>query len=551
MKKKFRLVLAQLNPTVGDLEKNYQQIIKTCKLVEKKKANLIAFPEMFLTGYQTQDLVLKISFLQKVDFFLKKLSKEKKLSCPILIGSPIIEKKRIYNCYILLHNRKINIVSKKKHLPNTEIFDEKRIFSSGDYTKSFIIDNVKIGCPICEDLWHKDVSSNLKKQKVDLIISPNGSPHYRRKNEKRIEVVRNRVEEVKVPIVYLNMVGGQDDQVFDGESFVVNHDKKIMKVFPPFQSFIDNIDFYNEKGKWVALETKTNFLKESLCSDYMAMVIGLKDYVQKSGFKKVVIGLSGGIDSALVATIAVDALGPKNVLCVKLPSKFSSQKSLKDANDLIRRLGCSSEIISIKKINNAVLKSLASIFQNKEEDSTEENIQSRIRGLILMAISNKFGSMLLTTGNKSEIAVGYSTIYGDMAGGYNPLKDLYKTRVFLISKWRNRNHLKLMLGPKGLVIPISIIEKAPTAELKENQKDEDTLPPYEILDKILEEFIEKDSSISEIVSLGFDFDLVKQIEKLIYNSEYKRYQSAPGPNLTEKSFWLNRRYPIVNKWRDD
>ena len=549
--KKFRLAIAQLNPTVGDLEKNYQQIIKTCKLVEKKKVNLIAFPEMFLTGYQTQDLILKFSFLKKVDFFLKKLSKEKILKCPILIGSPIIEKKRIYNCYILIHNKTINVVSKKKHLPNKEIFDEKRIFSSGDYTKSFLIDNIKIGCPICEDLWHKDVTSNLKKQKVDLIISPNGSPYYRHKNKKRMEIVRNRIEEIGVPLVYLNMVGGQDDQVFDGESFIVNRDKKLVKVFPAFQSLVDNIDFYNEKGKWAALESKSYFLKDSLCSDYMAMVIGLKDYVEKSGFEKVVIGLSGGIDSALVATIAVDALGSKNVLCVKLPSKFSSQKSLKDADDLILKLGCFSDIISIKKINNAVLESLTPIFKNKEEDSTEENIQSRVRGLILMAISNKFGSMLLTTGNKSEVAVGYSTIYGDMAGGYNPIKDLYKTRVFLISKWRNRNHLKLMQGPKGFVIPTSIIEKAPTAELKENQKDEDTLPPYEILDKILEEFIERDSSVSEIISLGFDFDLVKQIEKLIYNSEYKRYQSAPGPNLTEKSFWLNRRYPIVNKWRDD
>ena len=551
MNRKFRLIIAQLNPTVGDLVNNYSLIVKTCEKVKKKKVDLIAFPEMFLTGYQTQDLVFKASFLKKVDIILKKLSKDERISSPILIGAPVSIGNKIFNTYILIEKGEIKIVSKKKHLPNQDIFDEKRIFSSGDGSLCFEVNKFKIGCPICEDLWHKDVSQDLKAKGADIIISPNGSPYYREKYKHRVEVVSKRVKETKLPVVYINMVGGQDDQIFDGESFVMNSEEKVTKVFPSFESKVDKVDFVNNDGVWSTKQETNSFEDDTLHSDYKAMTVGLKDYVFKSGFKKVVIGLSGGIDSALVATIAVDAFGPSNVLCVKLPSKITSDESLDDADELINRLGCKNETIFIEKINDVFLDSLSDVFKNLKKDVTEENIQSRIRGLILMALSNKFGSMLLTTGNKSEVAVGYSTIYGDMAGGYNPLKDLYKSRVFLVSKWRNENFRKWMLGSKKDVIPKNIIEKAPTAELRENQRDDDTLPPYEVLDKILEEFIEKDSSVNEIVKQGFDYNIVKNIEKLIYNSEYKRYQSAPGPNLTQKSFWLNRRYPIINRWRDN
>ena len=297
-------------------------------------------------------------------------------------------------------------------------------------------------------------------------------------------------------------------------------------------------------------KTGSNYSKDEHFEDYRAMCLALKDYVQKSGFAKVLIGLSGGIDSALVATIAVDALGSENVLCVRLPSAYTSQGSLTDAEDLVKALKCKIETISISEVNEQILQTLTPLFQGTESGLTEENIQARIRGLLLMAISNKFNSILLTTGNKSEVAVGYSTIYGDMAGGYNPIKDLYKTRVFSISKWRNTNYFSWMRGPKGVVIPEVVIHKPPTAELRPNQKDQDSLPPYEILDKILEGLIEEDLSITELVARGHDIEIVKMVESLIYNSEYKRYQAAPGVHLTDKSFWLGRRYPIVQKWRD-
>jgi NAD+ synthase len=359
-----------------------------------------------------------------------------------------------------------------------------------------------------------------------------------------------RVVETGLPLVYLNAVGGQDDQLFDGASFVLNPHGALALQLPPFEEVIAHVDFVRGADGWRAEPGRRAPQPDGWEQDYRAMVLGLGDYLRKSGFSKVLLGLSGGIDSALVATIAADALGPQNVRCVMLPSEYTSRVSLDDAADVARRLGCRLDTVSIEGARDAVEGALSHLMEGTAPDVTEENIQSRLRGLMLMAISNKFGEMLLTTGNKSEVAVGYATIYGDMAGGYNPLKDLYKTRVFETCRWRNANHRPWMAAPAGEVIPPRVIDKPPSAELRENQKDQDSLPPYEVLDAILERLIEGDQSVAEIVAAGFDRATVKRVEHLVYISEWKRFQSAPGPRLTTRAFWLDRRYPMVNRWRD-
>jgi NAD+ synthase len=360
----------------------------------------------------------------------------------------------------------------------------------------------------------------------------------------------SRVVETNLPLVYLNMVGGQDDQVFDGGSFVLNPGGKLAVQLPFFEEYEETIKFVRKDSGWIAETGKRVYQPSELEKDYHAMVVGLRDYTRKTGFKKAILGISGGIDSALVATIATDALGPENVRGVMLPSEFTSDTSLKDAREVTKNLGVKIDTLPISNTFSTVLKELQPFFKNLPAETTEENIQSRLRGLFLMAMSNKFDELLLTTGNKSEVAVGYSTIYGDMAGGFNPIKDLYKSRVFETCKWRNSNFKSWMLTKKKSLIPENIIFKAPTAELRENQKDEDSLPPYEILDDILEHLIDYDASVKDCVARGHDRELVKKIEKLIYLSEYKRFQAAPGITLTGRSFWLDRRYPIVNQWRD-
>jgi NAD+ synthase len=360
----------------------------------------------------------------------------------------------------------------------------------------------------------------------------------------------SRVIETGLPLVYLNMVGGQDDQVFDGGSFALNPGGELMMKLPVFDEVITHLDFEETEAGWRALPGQITRHPDAWEQDYRVMVEGLRDYLRKTGFRKVLLGLSGGIDSAIVATIASDAIGPDNVRCVMLPSVYTSDASLDDAKEVAGNLGTGYDIVSIKDPVDAVEGTLADLFADTERGLTEENIQSRLRGVILMAISNKFGEMLLTTGNKSEVAVGYATIYGDMAGGYNPIKDMYKTRVFETCRWRNANHRDWMMGPAGEVIPPRVIDKPPTAELREDQKDEDSLPPYEDLDVMLKALIDDEKSVGQVVAMGFDRETVKKVERLIYLAEYKRYQAAPGPRLTMRSFWLDRRYPIVNRWRD-
>ncbi|MEM9430711.1 MAG: NAD+ synthase, partial [Pseudomonadota bacterium] len=368
--------------------------------------------------------------------------------------------------------------------------------------------------------------------------------------DERMSHMVARMVETGLPVVYLNMVGAQDDQIFDGASFAVNPGGDLAMMLPPFEEAVEHLDFEETDAGWRALTGHRAAQPDGWEQDYRAMVESLRDYVGKSGFSRVVLGLSGGIDSALVATIATDALGPENVHCVMLPSEYTSAASLEDAAAVAGALGCRLDTVPITDGREAIATTLAPLFIGHASDVTEENIQSRLRGLFLMALSNKFGSMLLTTGNKSEVAVGYATIYGDMAGGYNPIKDLYKTRVFETCRWRNAHHRGWMQGPAGTVIPARVIDKPPSAELRADQKDEDSLPPYEVLDVILEMLIEDDASVDEIVAAGFERDTVKKVENLLYASEYKRFQAAPGARLTSKAFWLDRRYPIVNRWRD-
>ena len=409
---------------------------------------------------------------------------------------------------------------------------------------------MRIGTPICEDAWSPDVCETMVESGAQILVVPNGSPYFRDKFPIRLQTMIARVVENDVPLVYLNMIGGQDDQMFDGGSFVLNRGGKLAVQLPVFDAAITHVDFQETADGWVALDGPKALLPDDLEQDYRAMVEALRDYLRKTGFGKVLLGLSGGIDSAIVAAIAVDALGADQVRCVMLPSEYTSQASLDDAAAAARALGCRYDTVSIAGPRAAVTEALAPLFGDMPADLTEENIQSRIRGLLLMAQSNKFGEMLLTTGNKSEVAVGYATIYGDMAGGYNPIKDMYKTRVFEICRWRNANHRDWMQGPAGQVIPPAIIDKPPSAELRPDQRDDDSLPPYDVLDGILAMLVDGDASVADCVAAGYDRATVKKIEHLVYISEYKRFQAAPGVRLSDRAFWLDRRYPIVNRWRD-
>jgi len=550
MADRFRLTLAQLNPTVGDLAGNAALALEAWAAGRDAGADLVALTEMFITGYNTQDLVLKRAFLDAAMATLERLAADCADGPALAIGGPHREDGQLFNAYFILKGGKIVSRSLKHHLPNETVFDEVRIFDAGPLGGPYSVSGVRVGSPICEDAWHSDVAETLAETGAEFLLVPNGSPYYRNKMIDRMNHMVARSVETGLPVVYLNMVGGQDDQVFDGASFVLNPGGELVVQMVGFDTAVTHADFERTDEGWRALKGDLTTLPDEWEQDYRCMVQALRDYMGKHGFSKVLLGLSGGVDSAIVATIACDALGPDNVRCVMMPSEFTSQASLDDALAVAKNLGCQYDTIPIRQARAAVTDTLAPVFAGHEPDLTEENIQSRLRGLLLMALSNKFGEMLLTTGNKSEVAVGYATIYGDMAGGYNPLKDLYKTRVFETCRWRNANHRDWMMGPAGGVIPPSVIDKPPTAELREDQRDDDSLPPYDVLDVILTELIDNDAAVADVVAMGFDPDMVKKVGNLIYNSEFKRFQSAPGTRLTMRSFWLDRRYPIVNRWRD-
>ncbi len=552
MAETFRLTLAQLDPTVGALSANAAKARKVWAEAREAGTDMVALTEMFVTGYQTRDLLMKPAFAAEAMATIEALARDCADGPALGIGGPWRDEAGLlYNAYWVLKGGKVVARVLKHHLPSDTVFDEARLFESAPVSGPYAIGPVRIGTPICEDAWFDDVTETLAETGAEILLVPNGSPYYRNKYDRRVNLMVSRVIETRLPLIYLNMVGGQDDQVFDGASFVLNPGADLAVQMPAFDESVVHVDFERHDHGWRAVRTELEPLPDEWEQDYRAMVVALRDYCAKTGFGKVLLGLSGGVDSALVATIAADALGPENLRCVMLPSEYTSTHSLEDAKAVAQALGCRLDTVSIEGARDAVATALAPIFDGTTPGIAEENIQSRLRGVMLMALSNKFGEMLLTTGNKSEVAVGYATIYGDMAGGYNPLKDLYKIRVFQTCHWRNANYRDWMKGPEGEVIPVRVIEKAPSAELRPDQKDEDSLPPYKVLDTILERLIEGDQSVAEIVAAGFDRATVKKVEHLVYISEYKRFQSAPGPRLTQKAFWLDRRYPIVNRWRDE
>ena len=550
MADKFRVTIAQANPTMGDLVGNAAKAKAAWEAGRVADSDFVALPEMFILGYNAQDLVMKPALQAACLAEIEALAKDCADGPAMGIGGPYAEDGKLYNAYFILNGGRITSKQLKHHLPNYTVFDEVRLFDSGPMGGPYAVGNTRIGSPICEDAWFPDVAETLEETGAEFLVVPNGSPYYRDKFDRRMTHMVARVIETGLPLIYVNMVGGQDDQVFDGGSFVLNPGGHLALQLPVFDEVTAHVDLVRDGDGWRALDGPKAVLPAGEEQDYRVCVEALRDYMGKTGFKKVLLGLSGGIDSALVATIAVDALGAENVRCVMLPSEYTSQSSLDDAEDIAKRLSVHYDYVPISESRQAVTNTLAPLFEGLDEGLTEENIQSRLRGLLLMAMSNKFGEMLLTTGNKSEVAVGYATIYGDMNGGYNPIKDMYKTRVFDTCRWRNAHHRDWMAGPEGEAIPVSIIDKPPSAELRPDQKDEDSLPPYDVLDGILFMLVDAEKSVADCVAEGYDRDTVKRVEHLLYISEYKRFQSAPGARLSKKAFWMDRRYPIVNRFRD-
>jgi len=547
----INIALVQENPIVGNIEHNYNLILEARNDANSENADLMVFSELFLSGYPPEDLVLRHSFLDEIDTYLKLLVEETKKPGPaILVGLPLRDKDQIFNSVVLIDNGKIISIQHKCHLPNYDVFDEERIFNKGNLPGPINFRGLKIGVAICEDIWHEDVVECLAETGAELLIVLNGSPYNREKQDLRINVAMQRVVESGLGLIYVNQIGGQDELVFDGGSFVINPDYSMPVKLPNFVSNIQNTLWTKDNDKWLCKTIVQQIDTEELVDIYSACVIGLKDYVQKNKFKEVLIGLSGGIDSAIVSCIAVDALGSENVQCVMLPSKYTSKESLADAIECAQNLGINPDEISIEKMVDAAEDQLNPFFEGTNKDITEENIQSRIRAVLLMALSNKFNKLLLTTGNKSEMAVGYATLYGDMSGAFNPIKDVYKTEVYKIAEMRNNNKPEFCLGPKHEVIPKNIITKAPTAELRDNQTDQDSLPEYDVLDDILFKLIEEEISVKDIIKSGHDKQWVTKIQNLLYISEYKRRQAPPGVKISSKNFGKDRRYPITNNFRD-
>jgi len=548
---RLAIACAQLNATVGDIAGNGAKVRRARDEAARQGADIVVFPELFIAGYPPEDLVLKPAFQAACRAEIEKLARETAAGGPaLLVGTPWAEDGKLYNAVALLEAGRIAALRFKVDLPNYGVFDEKRVFAAGPLPGPIGFKGVRLGVPICEDIWGEDIVECLAETGAEILLVPNGSPYWRQKGDVRLNIAVSRVTEQNLPMVYVNQVGGQDELIFDGVSFGLNADCSLAFQMVAFEEAVVTTQWVRQNGGWVCESGPMVAAVEADRADYAACVLGLRDYVNKNGFPGIVIGLSGGIDSALCAAMAVDALGADRVRCVMLPYKYTAQESLDDAAVCAKALGVHYEILPIAPAVEGLEKALAATFAETQRDVTEENLQSRARGTILMAISNKFNVMVVTTGNKSEMSVGYATLYGDMNGGFNPIKDLYKTEVFRLSRVRNQWKPAFALGPDGEVIPESIIVRPPTAELRENQKDEDSLPPYSVLDPILEALVEREEPVSSIVAAGFARDTVLRIERLLNIAEYKRRQAAPGAKVTLKNFGRDRRYPITNRFRD-
>ncbi len=547
----LKIALAQLNPTVGDLHGNAERARTARAQAAKADADLICFSELFICGYPPEDLVLKPAFIDACRRTIEGLAEETADGGPaMLIGTPWPGADKPHNSVALLEGGEVRDVHHKVELPNYGVFDEKRIFSPGEMPGPMNFRGVRVGVPVCEDIWIEDVCECLAETGAEMLIVPNGSPFTLTKQETRQNVAVARVAETGLPLVYLNQIGGQDELVFDGASFVLNAGGGLALQMMDWREQIAITEWTRSAEGWTCAPGEKAVLIEGDAAAYQACVLGLRDYVEKNGFPGVVLGLSGGIDSALSAAIAVDALGADRVHCIMLPYKYTSEASRSDAAACAEALGVRYDIVPIEAPVEGFIAALGSLFEGGGHGVTIENLQSRTRGTILMAVSNETGAMLVTTGNKSEMSVGYATLYGDMNGGFNPIKDLYKTQVYAAARWRNANQPIDGLGPAGEVIPENIITKAPSAELKPDQTDQDALPPYDVLDDILRCLIEHETRHEDIVARGHGYNVVRQVENMLRIAEYKRRQSAPGVKITERVFGRDWRYPITNKFRE-
>ncbi|MDW6023732.1 NAD+ synthase [Mesorhizobium sp. BAC0120] len=549
----LRIAVAQLNPIVGDVTGNLAKAREARADAARQGADLVLFTELFIAGYPPEDLVLKPAFLRACERAAETLIADTADGGPgIVVGTPLKRPSGVHNSIVFADAGKKLAERYKLDLPNYGEFDEKRVFQAGPEMPGPVnFRGVRIGVPICEDIWGDlAVCETLAESGAEILLVPNGSPYYRGKVDVRHQVVIRQVIESGLPVLYANQLGGQDELVFDGASFAINADKSLAFQMSQFEETVSVSTWRREGDAWRCAAGPMSKIPEKEEADYRACMLGLRDYVNKNGFKNVVLGMSGGIDSALCAALAVDALGEERVRTIMMPYRYTSADSLKDAEDCARALGCRYDIVPIFEPVEGFSHALTQIFDGTPPGITEENLQSRARGTILMAISNKFGSMVVTTGNKSEMSVGYATLYGDMNGGFNPIKDLYKMQVYALSRWRNEHVPPGAFGASGIVIPPNIIDKAPSAELRENQTDQDSLPPYPVLDDILEGLVENEMDVGAIVAKGHDRATVERVEQLLYIAEYKRRQAAPGVKITKKNFGRDRRYPITNRFRD-
>ena len=550
MADRLRVALAQLNPKVGDVDGNLAKVRAARAEAAKQGADLVVCSELVLAGYFPEDLVLKPAFQRRCHEAVEALRADTEKGGPaIFVTTPWREGDKLHNAMIALDKGQIVGKRFKVDLPNYGVFDDKRVFAPGPMPGPLVFNGVRIGVPICEDVWTPDVVECIAETGGEILLVPNGSPFEVGKFDQRVQLGVKRVIESGLPFAYVNQVGGQDEVIYDGGSFVLGADRQLKAKLASFREQIATVEFRRAGAKWECQPAAIAPELDELESIYQAMMLGLRDYVNKTGFPSVVIGLSGGVDSAITAAVAADALGPQRVHTIMMPSPYTARDSLEDAEACAKAIGVRYDTMNIGPAMKAYNEMLAPLFKGRNEDVTEENIQSRARGALLMAVSNKLGGMVVTTGNKSEMAVGYATLYGDMCGGFNVLKDVYKTTVFELCKWRNQHIPEGAMGPKGRVIPERIISKPPSAELRHDQKDEDSLPPYPVLDSILKGLIERDLAVEELVAEGYDLATVTRVWRLLENAEYKRRQAPPGVKITSRIISRERRYPIVNGFR--